>query len=63
MQRRPALTTRGMGTAEMSLIADLIDRALSGADDAALVRIRGEVETLATGFPLYQGADARVPVA
>ena len=59
----PALTTRGMGTAEMSRIADLIDRALSGADDATLVRIRGEVETLATGFPLYQSGEAPVPVA
>ena len=49
----PALTTRGMGEAEMRVIADLIDRALKGRDDATLARIRAEVEELAAGFPLY----------
>ena len=55
----PALTTRGMGTEAMRRIAGLIDRALAGADDAALDKIRREVEELAGAFPLYQGAGKR----
>jgi glycine hydroxymethyltransferase len=55
----PALTTRGMGTEAMRRIAGLIDRALAGADDAALDKIRREVEELAGAFPLYQGAGRR----
>ena len=50
----PALTTRGMGEAEMRLVADLINRAVEGREDAAaLERIRGEVLELAMRFPLY----------
>jgi len=49
----PALTTRGMGTAEMVRIADLIDQALASADEANLGRVKHEVEALARGFPLY----------
>jgi len=49
----PALTTRGMAEAEMDQIAELINRALTRPDDALLERIRGEVEVLAGGFPLY----------
>ncbi|MBM4187203.1 MAG: serine hydroxymethyltransferase [Gemmatimonadetes bacterium] len=50
----PALTTRGMGEAEMVQIADLIDRALTDPEPASLVRIRREVEQLSRRFPLYQ---------
>ncbi len=49
----PALTTRGMGTAEMVRIAELIDQALGSADEANLARVKHEVESLASGFPLY----------
>ncbi|HEX9166239.1 MAG TPA: serine hydroxymethyltransferase [Gemmatimonadales bacterium] len=51
----PALTTRGMGTAEMTTIAAMIDRALSTPDDATLAAVRREVVALAEGFPLYPG--------
>jgi glycine hydroxymethyltransferase len=49
----PALTTRGMGTREMRLIASLIDRALTNRDDVTLARVREEVRAMADAFPLY----------
>jgi len=50
----PAITTRGMGEPEMDVIAELIARALKTPDDeAALGRVRGEVEALCRKFPLY----------
>jgi glycine hydroxymethyltransferase len=50
----PAVTTRGMREAEMDLIAELIAGALrTPDDDAALARIRTEVERLCSKFPLY----------
>ncbi len=50
----PALTTRGMGVAEMSLIASLIGRALDvPGDESALGKVRGEVRELCRKFPLY----------
>jgi glycine hydroxymethyltransferase len=52
----PALTTRGMGTAEMGRVAALIGRALDApADEAALSKVRGEVKELCRQFPMYQG--------
>jgi len=50
----PALTTRGMGEAEMRAIAELIDQAIQQRDDLQkLERIRHEVLDLAAQFPLY----------
>jgi glycine hydroxymethyltransferase len=50
----PAVTTRGMGEAEMETIGDLISRALQTPDDdRALGMVRTEVETLCRKFPLY----------
>jgi glycine hydroxymethyltransferase len=50
----PALTTRGMGEAEMKQIARWIAEALEKRnDDAALERIRGAVAEMANQFPLY----------
>jgi glycine hydroxymethyltransferase len=54
----PALTTRGFGATEMSLVASLIGRALDApGDEAALTRIRGDVKDLCSRFPMY--ADRR----
>jgi glycine hydroxymethyltransferase len=55
----PALTTRGMGTAEMVRIAALIDDALTRQDDATLARVKGEVHEMTRAFPLYQSGPAR----
>lgn len=49
----PALTTRGMGTAEMKTIAGWIDAVLSApTDEAVLKRVRGATKDLAASFPL-----------
>jgi glycine hydroxymethyltransferase len=50
----PALTTRGMGTGEMRMVASLIGRVLDApADEAVLARVKGEVHELTRQFPLY----------
>jgi glycine hydroxymethyltransferase len=50
----PALTTRGMGTREMTLVAHLVGRALDApTDEATLARVRGEVKELCSHFPMY----------
>jgi glycine hydroxymethyltransferase len=50
----PALTTRGMGTAEMRTVAALIGRVLDApGDEANLARVKGEVHDLTRQFPLY----------
>jgi glycine hydroxymethyltransferase len=54
----PALTTRGMGPAEMKRVAELIDQALTHPDEATLTRVRGEVGELSSTFPLYQPKSA-----
>jgi glycine hydroxymethyltransferase len=50
----PAVTSRGMREPEMDVIAELMAHALeSPEDDAALGRVRSEVEALCRKFPLY----------
>jgi len=50
----PAVTSRGMGEAEMDTIAEYIARVLaSPEDEAALTMVRSEVESLCRRFPLY----------
>ena len=50
----PAVTTRGMGEAEMETVGDLIARALQTPDDdRSLAMVRAEVEGLCRKFPLY----------
>ena len=50
----PAVTTRGMGEAQMDEVAGLIARALATPDDsAALTMVKAEVEQLCRKFPLY----------
>jgi glycine hydroxymethyltransferase len=50
----PAVTSRGMGEAEMAVIGDLIARALERVGDAAaLAAIGNEVAELCARFPIY----------
>jgi glycine hydroxymethyltransferase len=50
----PAVTTRGMGEAEMVEIGDLIARVLASPEDARVhAMVRAEVEALCRTFPLY----------
>ncbi len=53
----PAVTTRGMGEAEMEVIAELIAETISAGDDPEeLERIRGKVRNLTGGYPLPTSA-------
>jgi glycine hydroxymethyltransferase len=50
----PAVTTRGMGEAEMDAIGSLIARALDAREDPGkLSQLTNEVASLASRFPLY----------
>jgi glycine hydroxymethyltransferase len=50
----PAVTTRGMGAAEMREVATLISRVLAAPEDvAALEQVRADVTELCGRFPLY----------
>jgi glycine hydroxymethyltransferase len=50
----PAVTTRGMGEAEMAQIATLIDRVLTNLGNSSVeAAVRGEVQELTGRFPLY----------
>jgi glycine hydroxymethyltransferase len=49
-----ALAARGMGVAEMEIIADLFDRALTNSADGAIMKeVAEKVEALARRFPVY----------
>ena len=51
----PALTTRGMGAREMTLVAALIGRVLDApADEKVLAKVRAEVKDLCKQFPMYE---------
>src|SRR3954454_6394983 len=53
----PAITSRGMGEAEMDKVGEYIARVLASPDDAAAVgRVKVEVEALCRKFPLYPDA-------
>jgi glycine hydroxymethyltransferase len=50
----PAVTTRGMGEAQMARIAELIARALKGREDSSeLDRVRRDVIDLTRSFPIH----------
>lgn len=50
----PALTTRGLKTADMAMVAKFIGKALDHAsDDAVLNTVRAEVSEFTRSFPLY----------
>jgi len=50
----PAVTSRGMREPEMDRIGEFIARVLASPDDeAALGRVKAEVEALCRKFPLY----------
>jgi glycine hydroxymethyltransferase len=50
----PAVTTRGMEITHMATIVELIDKALTNAENEALLaKIKGEVNEFMKGFPLY----------
>ena len=54
-----ALTTRGMGVAEMRMVADAIDRVLRAPeDDEVIAAVGQDVLDLAGGFPLYRTVGA-----
>ncbi len=58
----PAMTTRGMGTAEFTEIADIIaDCLLNPNDSSVMASCRNRVQTLCDRFPLYPHLDVASP--
>ena len=50
----PAITTRGMKSADISILVDFIDEAIRHAEDeTTLAEIRKKVNTHMKAFPLY----------
>ena len=59
----PAVTTRGMGPAEMRTIASLISRVVAAPNDASVRdAVRGAVRSLARSFPLYPAQHLDEPI-
>src|SRR5690606_5359907 len=55
----PAMTTRGLGEAEFSRIAELMDMVIThAAHEATITKVAGEVHELCQRFPLYNFATA-----
>ena len=53
----PAVTTRGMGVAQMEKIAELIETVLASPEDVTVQqRVKEEVKIMALVFPLYPAA-------
>ena len=51
----PAVTSRGMGTTEMHLIAEYINTAIENYEDEGQLRnLKTQVEALAKSFPMYE---------
>ncbi|MEB3281914.1 MAG: serine hydroxymethyltransferase [Lyngbya sp.] len=58
----PAMTTRGMGTAEFTEIGDIIaDRLIKPEDETVAQSCRQRVESLCERFPLYPHLSVKVP--
>ena len=50
----PAITTRGMKSEHMQVVADMIDKVLMNADNEQIIEsVRGEVKNFMQQFPLY----------
>lgn len=56
-----ALTTRGMGEAEMRTIGEMISDVLSDMSDAVVTRVTQRVQELTEAFPLYR--DSAAPIS
>jgi len=51
----PAITTRGFGTAEATLVANLVSDVLEApADQAVIAKVKGKVKELCDAFPVYE---------
>ncbi|MDB5294296.1 MAG: glycine/serine hydroxymethyltransferase [Phycisphaerales bacterium] len=48
----PAVTTRGLGEADMAAVASFIDRAIGAKDEAASAEVRREVAAMCERFPM-----------
>jgi glycine hydroxymethyltransferase len=50
----PAITTRGMGQEEMIQIINFIDKIINNIEDESIIdKVKTEVQTLCSSFPLY----------